>query len=149
MTTPVPLATFLAALGCSTMRLAKAGDERQLAAFIAAAVHAPESQPAALSLVAATFSSKSDAPAAALNAMLLPHLGADTQVKIYLIERWSRMLLECAFGVREATDRDHLADKRVRIVGGHMEELFSAGLGRFWHDLQQALRKYGYSPLTF
>jgi DNA-directed RNA polymerase II subunit RPB2 len=78
-----------------------------------------------------------------LDTYLLPHLGvepADRAQKAYWLLRWARELIEARHGMREPTDRDALWEKRVRINGEQMEDLFRRVLAQFWSSLRKDLQ---------
>lgn len=75
---------------------------------------------------------------------LLPHLGTrdeDREQKLFCLVTWTRELLELRARGGEPTDRDHMANKRARIAGVLMEELFGRGLRIFWKELHMHMKK--------
>ncbi len=74
-----------------------------------------------------------------LDNYLLPHVGVkpeDRLKKAHYIARMIERMIEVAYGKREEDDRDHYANKRLRISGVLMEELFRYALGHFIKDLK-------------
>ncbi len=79
-----------------------------------------------------------------LDKNLLPHLGdtPDDRTKkgIYL-GRMARALLELHLGIRKEDDKDHLANKRIKLSGDLMEELFRSSVQALLKDLKGQLEK--------
>jgi DNA-directed RNA polymerase II subunit RPB2 len=67
-----------------------------------------------------------------LSKEFLPHVGDDDAQKLYWVMRWTRELVECKFGMRPASDRDHLAEKRVTTGGALLETKFADELRCYW-----------------
>ncbi len=49
-----------------------------------------------------------------------------------------------SYGVGKADDRDHLGNRRVRLVGELIEQEFSKGL----YDIERNIRRYGFQSIT-
>ncbi|MGC8546701.1 MAG: DNA-directed RNA polymerase subunit B [Thermoplasmata archaeon] len=79
-----------------------------------------------------------------LDKNLLPHLGDSpedrTKKGIYL-GRMARALLELHLGIRKEDDKDHLANKRIKLSGDLMEELFRSSAQALLKDLKGQLEK--------
>ncbi len=79
-----------------------------------------------------------------LDKNLLPHLGDSpedrTKKGIYL-GRMARALLELNLGIRKEDDKDHLANKRIKLSGDLMEELFRSSAQALLKDLKGQLEK--------
>ena len=80
---------------------------------------------------------------ARLTADVLPHVGVtesdDAQKRFWLV-RWTRQLIECMHDTRQATDRDHLGEKRVTTAGALMEDVFARTAADFWRKVGLILR---------
>ncbi len=79
-----------------------------------------------------------------LDKNLLPHLGDSLQDRtkkgIYL-GRMARALLELYLGIRKEDDKDHLANKRIKLSGDLLEELFRSSAQALLKDLKGQLEK--------
>jgi len=79
-----------------------------------------------------------------LDKNLLPHLGDSihdrTKKGIYL-GRMARALLELYLGIRKEDDKDHLANKRIKLSGDLLEELFRSSAQALLKDLKGQLEK--------
>ena len=75
---------------------------------------------------------------------LLPHLGdsKDDRLKkaIYLV-RMARSLLELNLGMRKEDDKDHLANKRIKLTGDLLDELFRNSFQSVMKDLKYQLER--------
>ena len=61
---------------------------------------------------------------------LLPHIGVEPDkrsVKATYIAEMAEMLLQVIFEKREPHDKDHYANKRLRVSGDLMEDFFPSG----------------------
>ncbi len=82
-----------------------------------------------------------------LDRSLLPHLG-DTEEsrrkKALYLGRMARAILELANGERGADDKDHYANKRLKLAGDLMADLFRVSIVNLLKDLKYQLeRNYG------
>ena len=80
-----------------------------------------------------------------LDKELLPHLGdtEDTrQKKSIFLGRIVRQVLEMAISDRDPNDKDHYANKRVRLAGDLMEDLFRVSLQQLARDLKYQLERH-------
>ncbi len=82
-----------------------------------------------------------------LDRSLLPHLG-DTEEsrkkKALYLGRMARAILELANGKRKPDDKDHYANKRLKLAGNLMNDLFRVSCVNFLKDLKYQLeRNYG------
>ncbi|MEM4171349.1 MAG: DNA-directed RNA polymerase subunit B'', partial [Thermoplasmata archaeon] len=62
-----------------------------------------------------------------LDKNLLPHLGdkpEDRIKKAFYLARMAKSVLELHFGIRKEDDKDHLANKRMKLSGDLLEEIF-------------------------
>lgn len=79
-----------------------------------------------------------------LDHSLLPHLGdtADDRMKkaIYL-GRIARSVLELSIGKRKEDDKDHYANKRLKLSGDLMEDLFRTSFNSLMKDLKYQLER--------
>jgi len=79
-----------------------------------------------------------------LDKNLLPHLG-DTEEDRYkkgvFLGRMARALLELYLGIRKEDDKDHMANKRIKLSGDLLEELFRSSVQALLKDLKSQLEK--------
>jgi len=78
---------------------------------------------------------------------LLPHLGdtADARMKkAIFLGRVARTILELELGHRKEDDKDHYANKRLKLAGDLMEDLFRVAFTNLIKDLKYQLER-GYS----
>jgi DNA-directed RNA polymerase subunit B len=75
---------------------------------------------------------------------LLPHLG-DTHVdrikKSIFLGRVARTVLELSLGKRHEDDKDHYANKRLKLAGDLMEDLFRVSFANLIKDLKYQLER--------
>ncbi|MEC8949149.1 MAG: DNA-directed RNA polymerase subunit B'', partial [Candidatus Thermoplasmatota archaeon] len=79
-----------------------------------------------------------------LDNTLLPHLSTSLEVrykKALFLGRMAREVLELATGTREPDDKDHYANKRLKLAGNLMEELFRAGLQALLNDMKYQMER--------
>ncbi|MDI6887666.1 MAG: DNA-directed RNA polymerase subunit B [Candidatus Thermoplasmatota archaeon] len=79
-----------------------------------------------------------------LDRLLLPHLGDTSEARLkkaIFLGRVARTVLELALGKRKEDDKDHYANKRVRLAGDLMEDLFRAGIATLVKDLKYQLER--------
>ncbi|MEW6069637.1 MAG: DNA-directed RNA polymerase subunit B'', partial [Candidatus Thermoplasmatota archaeon] len=79
-----------------------------------------------------------------LDRLLLPHLGDTSEARLkkaIFLGRVARAVLELALGKRKEDDKDHYANKRVRLAGDLMEDLFRAGMVTLVKDLKYQLER--------
>ncbi len=75
---------------------------------------------------------------------LLPHLGnepSDRFTKAIFMARMGMAVLELALGKREPDDKDHYANKRLKLAGDLMEDLFRVGFTALCKDLKYQLER--------
>ncbi len=75
---------------------------------------------------------------------LLPHLGTkkeDRIKKAIFLGRIARAVLELHFEVREPDDKDHYANKRLKLSGDLMENLFRVAFMNLTKDLKYQLER--------
>ena len=80
-----------------------------------------------------------------LDRELLPHLGdtpADRKKKAIFVGRIVRQVLEMALTDRAPNDKDHYANKRVRLAGDLVEDLFRVSAGQLARDLKYQLERH-------
>ncbi|MDD4308049.1 MAG: DNA-directed RNA polymerase subunit B [Thermoplasmata archaeon] len=78
---------------------------------------------------------------------LLPHLGdspADRLKKAVFLGRMARTVLELFLGMRGEDDKDHYANKRLKLSGDLMEDLFRVSFTNLVKDLKYQLER-GYA----
>ena len=79
-----------------------------------------------------------------LDKSLLPHLGdkpEDRFKKALYLGRMSRSLLELNLGIRKEDDKDHLANKRIKLAGDLLDELFRNAFQAVIKDLKYQLER--------
>jgi DNA-directed RNA polymerase subunit B len=79
-----------------------------------------------------------------LDRALLPHLGdevSDRLKKAIYLGRMARSLLELNLGMRHVDDKDHYANKRIKLSGDLLDELFRNAFQSVMKDLKYQLEK--------
>ncbi|MEM0139459.1 MAG: DNA-directed RNA polymerase subunit B [Ferroplasma sp.] len=79
-----------------------------------------------------------------LERALLPHLGdqvPDRLKKAIYLGRMARSLLELNLGLRHVDDKDHYANKRIKLSGDLIDELFRNAFQSVMKDLKYQLEK--------
>ncbi len=79
-----------------------------------------------------------------LDSSLLPHLGTDKEDRIkkaYYLGRMARRILELHLGLRKEDDKDHLANKRIKLSGDLLEDLFRMAFEALMKDLKYQLER--------
>ncbi len=75
---------------------------------------------------------------------LLPHLGdtkEDRTKKAIFLGRIARSVLELSLGKRKEDDKDHYANKRLKLAGDLMEDLFRVAFTNLMKDLKYQLER--------
>ncbi len=75
---------------------------------------------------------------------LLPHLGNDPNdrvTKAIFMARMGMAVLELALGKREEDDKDHYANKRLKLAGDLMEDLFRVSFTALCKDLKYQIER--------
>ncbi len=75
---------------------------------------------------------------------LLPHLGnesSDRLTKAIFMARMGMAVLELALGKREEDDKDHYANKRLKLAGDLMEDLFRVAFTALCKDLKYQIER--------
>ncbi len=81
-----------------------------------------------------------------LDTALLPHLGSskdDRRKKAVFLGRMARSILELSLGLREPDDKDHYANKRIKLSGDLMEDIVRVSMNALLTDLKFQLEKTG------
>ncbi|HDM67399.1 MAG TPA: DNA-directed RNA polymerase subunit B, partial [Thermoplasmatales archaeon] len=79
-----------------------------------------------------------------LDRNLLPHLGndpSDRYTKAIFMARMGMAVLELALGKREEDDKDHYANKRLKLAGDLMEDLFRVAFTALCKDLKYQIER--------
>ncbi len=79
-----------------------------------------------------------------LDRSLLPHLGdkkEDRLKKAVFLGRMARAVLELSMGEREPDDKDHYANKRIKLAGDLMADLFRVSVVNLLKDLKYQLER--------
>lgn len=75
---------------------------------------------------------------------LLPHIGVDEKDRLakgYYLCRMAERAILCAYKKRKPEDKDHYANKRIKITGKLMEELFRYAFQFFVKDVAYQLER--------
>ncbi|RLG08423.1 MAG: DNA-directed RNA polymerase subunit B'', partial [Thaumarchaeota archaeon] len=79
-----------------------------------------------------------------IDSVLLPHIGTNKaaryQKAVFLCEVIGR-LLETSLGIRKPTDRDHYANKRLKLAGPLMMELYRMAFMKLLRDVRYQLER--------
>ena len=79
-----------------------------------------------------------------LDRSLLPHLGdtkEDRMKKAIYLGRIAKSVLELSLGKRKEDDKDHYANKRLKLSGDLMEDLFRTSFSSLMKDLKYQLER--------
>jgi len=79
-----------------------------------------------------------------VNNFLLPHIGNDEDLwrdKALYLGIMARKVLELEYGLREEDDKDHYSNKRLRLAGDLMQELFRVSFNKITRDIKYQLEK--------
>jgi len=79
-----------------------------------------------------------------LDRYLLPHLGnaeADRMVKAHYLARMAEACFELATDRRNVDDKDHYANKRLKLAGNLMEDLFRVSFNRLARDIKYQIER--------
>ncbi|MEO2180412.1 MAG: DNA-directed RNA polymerase subunit B [Candidatus Poseidoniia archaeon] len=79
-----------------------------------------------------------------LDNTLLPHLSTNFEArtkKSVFLGRMAREVLELHRGERKPDDKDHYANKRLKLAGNLMEELFRSGLQALLNDMKYQMER--------
>ncbi|MHA1595309.1 MAG: DNA-directed RNA polymerase subunit B [Candidatus Baldrarchaeia archaeon] len=79
-----------------------------------------------------------------LDRYLLPHVGTSKEDRIkkaHFLALMTRRLLELVLGRREPDDKDHYANKRLRLVGDLLETLFRYAFNNLCKDIKYQIEK--------
>jgi len=79
-----------------------------------------------------------------INNFLLPHIGnteADRRAKAIYLGIMAKKVLELDMGTRKPDDKDHYSNKRLRLAGDLMQELFRVSFNKIARDIKYQLEK--------
>lgn len=79
-----------------------------------------------------------------LDRYLLPHLGNDEAsrlAKAHYLGRMAEACFELALGRRGEDDKDHYSNKRIKLAGDLMEDLFRVSFNRLTQDIKYQLER--------
>ena len=79
-----------------------------------------------------------------LDNTLLPHLNTTYEARLkkaVFLGRMAREVLELNRGQRKPDDKDHYANKRLKLAGNLMEELFRSGLQALLNDMKYQMER--------
>lgn len=80
----------------------------------------------------------------ALDTYLLPHIGTTAEDRIkkaYFLAKMAERCMEVATNKRNEDDKDHYANKRIKVAGNLMEDLFRNALGFFIKDMKYQIER--------
>ncbi|MEM3086179.1 MAG: DNA-directed RNA polymerase subunit B [Halobacteria archaeon] len=75
---------------------------------------------------------------------LLPHLGVEEKdriAKAYFLGHMAEACFELAMGLRNEDDKDHYANKRLKLAGDLIEDLFRVSFNRLARDVKYQLER--------
>ena len=75
---------------------------------------------------------------------LFPHLGNDMRDRVskaHFLARMAESCFELALGKRSEDDKDHYANKRLKLAGDLMEDLFRVSFNRLARDIKYQLER--------
>jgi len=75
---------------------------------------------------------------------LLPHMGVeeeDRRAKAYYLGMMALKVLELSLGFRGEDDKDHYANKRLKLAGDLLRDLFRVAFGQLVKDIQYQMTK--------
>ncbi|WP_297506155.1 DNA-directed RNA polymerase subunit B [Thermococcus sp.] len=75
---------------------------------------------------------------------LLPHMGVeekDRKAKAYYLGMMALKVLELSLGLRGEDDKDHYANKRLKLAGDLLKDLFRVAFGQLVKDMQYQMTK--------
>ncbi|MFH0987225.1 MAG: DNA-directed RNA polymerase subunit B'' [Candidatus Micrarchaeota archaeon] len=79
-----------------------------------------------------------------LDNYLLPHIGVNDKTrdnKAHFLSRMAERCISVAYGKRTEDDKDHYSNKRLKISGTLMDDLFRQALGYFIKDLKYQIER--------
>ena len=79
-----------------------------------------------------------------INNFLLPHIGnseATRRQKAIFLGIMAKKVLELDLGLRKPDDKDHYSNKRLRLAGDLMQELFRVSFNKIARDIKYQLEK--------
>ncbi len=79
-----------------------------------------------------------------INNFLLPHIGnseEDRRRKAIYLGIMAKKVLQLDLGIREEDDKDHYSNKRLRLSGDLMQELFRVSFNKIARDIKYQLEK--------
>lgn len=79
-----------------------------------------------------------------INNFLLPHIGnteKDRKIKGIYLGIMARKVLDLYYELREPDDKDHYSNKRLRLAGDLMQELFRVSFNKIARDIKYQLEK--------
>jgi DNA-directed RNA polymerase subunit B" len=79
-----------------------------------------------------------------LDQYFLPHIGVEREArraKAFFLARMAEAVLELTLGMRREDDKDHYANKRLKLAGDLMEEIFRVAFLRLIKDVKYQLER--------
>ncbi|KXB00202.1 DNA-directed RNA polymerase subunit B [candidate division MSBL1 archaeon SCGC-AAA261G05] len=81
---------------------------------------------------------------AVLNKYLLPHIGSEREhwiTKAYFLGRMAERTIELALGRRDVDDKDHYANKRLKLAGDLLENVFRLAFIKLARDIKYQIER--------
>ncbi|MBS3814944.1 MAG: DNA-directed RNA polymerase subunit B [Hadesarchaea archaeon] len=81
---------------------------------------------------------------AVLNKYLLPHIGNEREdwiTKAYFLGRMAERTIELALGRRDVDDKDHYANKRLKLAGNLIENVFRLAFIKLQRDIKYQIER--------
>ncbi|BDC36253.1 DNA-directed RNA polymerase subunit B [Candidatus Methanoliparum sp. LAM-1] len=72
---------------------------------------------------------------------ILPHLEDDRIKKAFFLGKMANMSIKLSLGRKNVDDKDHYANKRLKLVGDLLEDLFRSSFSRLLKDIKYQLEK--------
>ena len=76
----------------------------------------------------------------------MPHIGNTPEKRIekaYFLGEMARRVIQLKLGLRETDDKDHYANKRLKLAGLLLEDLFRIAFRNLCRDMKYQLERMG------
>ncbi len=80
-----------------------------------------------------------------LDTQFLPHLGTGPEsrkMKAFYLAEMANRVLQLYLGKRKPDDKDHYSNKRLRLAGDHISEMFREAFNNFVHHIETQLEEH-------
>ena len=87
-----------------------------------------------------------------LDRNLLPHLGNTPENrtdKVYFLCDMASRVIELKLGLREQDDKDHYSNKRLKLAGTLLAELFRVAFRNLTRDMKYQLERMGIKTVSY